>query len=150
MKPFRFRAQAALQLRRREHDQALSFLGRAETALTVAQRRVAEAHEAIRETEKQLNAAMSMPTAQVQLDWYRSWRLRCTVERDQREQQRRARELDVRKASAIVVATHQRVRSLECLHDHLLAEWKRAADLEERKEMDDLATMRFTRRKDDV
>jgi flagellar biosynthesis chaperone FliJ len=47
-----------------------------------------------------------------------------------------------------VATTHQRVRSLERLHDHALAAWRRDAEREDRKTMDGLAATRFTRRKD--
>ena len=150
MRPFRFRAQAALQLRRREHDQALAHLARAESALTLAQHRVDEAASAVRAADDTLTAALGAPSRQAPLEWYRSWRVRCCVERDDRERQYRARETDVHDAMRLVHTTAQRVRSLERLHDHALATWRRAADQEERKTMDAIGTTRFTRRKDDV
>ena len=150
MRPFRFRAQAALQLRRREHDQALAHQARAQTALAAAQDLVDAADRAVREADARLTAMIQTPTSQVQLDWYRSWRVRCRAERERGEEQRQAREVDVREAATRVGTTHQRMRSLERLHDHALAEWRRAADQEEMKLMDALGTARFTRRKDAV
>jgi hypothetical protein len=150
MRPFRFRAQAALQLRRREHDHALAHLARTQTALTAAQDLVDAADLAIREAESRLTDTMRAPTAQVQLDWYRSWRGRCRAERERCEHQRVAREAEMREATKVVSITHQRVRSLERLHDHALTAWRRAADQEELKIMDSLGATRFTRRKDAV
>ena len=150
MRPFRFRAQAALQLRRREHDQALAHQALAQTALASAQDLVDAADRAVREADAGLAAMIQTPTSQVQLDWYRSWRVRCRAERERGEEQRQAREVDVREAAKLVSTTHQRVRSLERLHDHALAAWRRAADKEEMKLMDALGTARFTRRKDAV
>ena len=150
MRPFRFRAQAALQLRRREHDQALAHQALAQTALASAQDLVDAADRAVREADAGLAALIQTPTSQAQLDWYRSWRVRCRAERERGEEQRQAREVDVREAATLVRTTHQRVRSLERLHDHALAAWRRAADQEEMKLMDALGTARFTRRKDAV
>ena len=148
MRPFRFRAQAALQLRQREHEQALAHLARTQAALTLAQHGVDEAEREIQHADSGLRATLVGTTTAQQLDWYRSWRLRWAAERHRREQQRQAREADVKKAVTTVSATHQRVRSLERLHDLALSAWRRDADREERNTMDALATTRFTRRKE--
>jgi flagellar export protein FliJ len=148
MRPFRFRAQAALQLRRREHDQALALLARLQAALIAAQHRVEQADSVIREADEQLRTTARTPTTRLQLDWYRSWRLRWRVERDEREQQAEAQAAQVRDAKQRVALTQKRVRSLERLHDHAFADWQQAADSEERKLIDELATTRYTRRKD--
>lgn len=148
MRPFRFRAQAALQLRRREHDQALALLARSQAALIAAQHRVHQADSAIRDADVQLKTAAGAPTPRLQLDWYRSWRLRWRVERDERERQAEAQAAQVHGAKQRVALTHKRVTSLERLHEHAFAAWEQAAASEERKLIDDLATTRFTRRKD--
>jgi flagellar biosynthesis chaperone FliJ len=150
MRQFRFRADAALQLRRREHDQALAHLARSHSALISAQHDVDAAAREIEEADAAFRATSSGTTIQQHLDWYRSWRLRWAAERHRREQQRRAREADVHGATKIVGVTHQRVRSLERLHELALSAWRREADREERQTMDDLATMRYTRRKDSM
>lgn len=150
MRPFRFRAEAALQLRRREHDQALAHLARAQAALTAAERRVEEADAAIRDAEGQLATALQTAAQQVRLDWYRSWRVRWRVERDERERQSHLRQAEVHGASRRVALTHRRVRSLERLHECALSAWQQAVDAEERKTIDALATTRYTRRKEAV
>jgi flagellar biosynthesis chaperone FliJ len=148
MRPFRFRAQAALQLRRREHDQALAHLGRAQAALVLAQHDLDEAEREIASADKAVRDLLRSPTTEQELAWYRSWRLRWAAERFKRAQARRTREADVQSAMKAVATTHQRVRSLERLHDHALAAWRRDAEREDRKTMDGLAATRFTRRKD--
>jgi hypothetical protein len=150
VRPFRFRAQAALQLRRREHDQAFASLARAQTALIVAQDLLDAADHAAREADARLTSTLQTPTVQVQLDWYRSWRVRCRAGRERCEEQQLAREAEVHEATRLVGTTHQRVRSLERLHDHALAAWRRAADREELKMKDALGSARFTGRKDAV
>ena len=150
MRPFRFRAQAALQLRQREHDHALVHLAQAQGALLRAQRGADEAEFAVREADDRLRDAMRSPTAHTRVEWYRSWRLRCCAERDCRSEHRRACEADVQDAATAVRRAQQRVRSLERLRDLALAAWRRAAGQEEQKTMDALATSRFTKRKDAV
>jgi flagellar biosynthesis chaperone FliJ len=148
MRPFRFRADIALQLRRREHDQALAHLARARAALVAAERAVDEASRTVAEVDAALADASGAATPHGQRLWYQSWRLRWTAERDRRSEQRCTRATELRDAEALVQRTHQRVRSLERLHDLALAAWRRSADQEERKVMDAIATTRFTRRKD--
>jgi flagellar export protein FliJ len=137
-------------LRRREHDHALAHLARARAALTAAQQLVDTAEAAILNAENRLASTLRAPTPHRELDWYRSWRVKCQAERDRCEQQRRDREASVREATQEVAVTQQRLRSLERLHDHALAAWRRAAAQEEMKLMDALATTRFTRREDVV
>jgi flagellar export protein FliJ len=150
MRPFRFRAQAALQLRRREHDQALVSLARAQTAVAIAQRSVEEAEAAVRNVDERLKEATRSPVSGCPLDWYRSWRLRCQADRQLREQHRQACAVELRHATSAAQATQKRVRSLEQLRDDALAAWRQAAAHEEQKTMDALATSRFTRRKEAV
>jgi hypothetical protein len=150
MRPFRFRAQAALQLRRREHDQALAHLARTQNALALAQHGVDEAQREIVHADEALGTKLRSATTEQQIEWYRSWRLRWAAERHRREQQRRAREADVASAMKRVGVTHQRVRSLERLHELARSAWQREALAEERKTMDALAVTRHTRRKDSM
>lgn len=148
MRPFRFRADVALQLRRREHDQALVLQSRAQRALTLAQNAVDEAAAAVAEADARLQQAVQTPPSNVPLDWYRSWRLRCTAERERLAQERQQRAGEMHAATRHVFDTHKRVRSLELLQDSARATWQRAAAQEEQKTMDALAASRFTRRKD--
>ena len=148
MKAFRFRAHAALQLRRREHDQALVVLAQAQTALVLAERGVSEADQALRTADEQLTAALRQGRTDTPLEWYRSWKLRCAAARTRRERERQARETDLQAAAAAAHETHRRVRALERLQEHLLAAWRRAAAQEEQKTIDALAASRFVRRKD--
>jgi flagellar biosynthesis chaperone FliJ len=150
MRPFRFRADAALQLRRREHDQALVHLARAQTALAAAEHAVAGALDAMRAAAEGLATAMRAPAGNAPIEWYRSWRVRCAAEHDVLVRRRSEREGDVERAARAVTVTHKRVRSLELLHDNALAAWHRDAAAEERKTMDALAGSRFIQRKECV
>lgn len=146
MKPFRFRADVALQLRRREHDRALVTLAQAQAALTAALESVEQADQAIRDADLRLQEAMRVPDPNTPLSWYQSWRLRVRSDRRQCEERFQAREKDLRLASANVTRSHQRVQSLERLHDLALAQWQRETERIEQKTMDELAALRYTRR----
>jgi flagellar export protein FliJ len=148
MRPFRFRAQAALQLRRREHDQALVHLARVQNAQAAAARAVDGANLAMRDAETRLAAAVTSPSPAAPIDWYRSWRVRCAADCAQRQQQLRDCEARMQEATHAVTETYKRVRSLERLHDKTLAVWQSAARQEEQKTMDELAASKFVRRKD--
>lgn len=151
MRSFKFRAQAAIQVRRREHDQALVRLAQAQAALEVAERSLEEADRALNEADNHLRAAMQAPVSQAPLEWYRSWRVRRSGEWQQCERFCRAREIDVEQATMHVNTTRLRVRSLERLHEIALVSWRREAHLDDQKTMDALAALRFTRRgKDSV
>lgn len=150
MRRFRFRAQAALDLRRREHDRALVILAQAQTAVSAAAAAVLRADAAVRRAESELAAAMQSAPGQLPLDWYRSWRLRCVADRAQHEQHQRACEADVQRAADAAAEIRRKVRSLERLHDNSLAAWRVAAQQEEQKTMDALAAVNFVRRKEAV
>ena len=146
MRPFRFRARAALQLRQRQHDDALAGLARAQVDLARAVKRVDDAGRAVKEADERFRAALGGADAGVPLDWHRSWRMRLASDRQRCEAECRAREADVSRAAAHVASTRQRVRSLERLHDNALAAWRQALAQEEQKTMDSLAALRFTNR----
>jgi flagellar export protein FliJ len=150
MRPFRFRARAALQLRQREHDEALASLARAQAELARARRRVDDAGAALRAADERFRSALGAPDPETPLDWHRSWRVGLTADRQRCEAECRVREADVTQASTHAASTRQRVRSLERLHDNALAAWNQALQHEEQKTMDSLATLRFTNRKDSM
>ena len=146
MRPFRFRAEAALQLRRREHDRALVMLARAQAALNAAEQGVDEADQAVADADRQLTQALQTPDPQLPLGWYRSWRVRVREDRRTAEARRDARDKDVRAAAAEVSRSRQRVHSLERLRELALAAWERDSRRLDQGTMDALATVRFTRR----
>ena len=145
MRPFRFRAEAALQLRRREHDRALVMLARAQAALIAAEQGVEAAAKAVDDADRGLQQAMQTPSPQLPLGWYRSWRLKVRDDHRAAEARRDARDKDVREATAEVSRSRQRVRSLERLRELALAAWERESRRSEQRTMDSLAAMRFAR-----
>ena len=143
MRPFRFRAEAALQMRRREHDRALVMLARAQAALVAAEQGVEAAANAVDDADRGLQQAMQTPSPQLPLGWYRSWRLKVRDDHRAAEARRDARDKDMREATAEVSRSRQRVRSLERLRELDLAAWQRESRRSEQRTMDSLAALRF-------
>ena len=149
MRPFRFRAQAALDFRRRQYDKALLQQASARRALDAADQAFEEAGRVIRAAELQLGDAMRAPLAHSQIEWHRAWRGRCAGDQARWERQRDEHRLDVQRKTELVMTAYRRVRSLERLRDLAIVAWNRASQQEERKTMDALAASRIVQRKED-
>jgi hypothetical protein len=144
MRPFKFRAQAALELRRREHDETLRRRAAAEAALVAADRAVEAAEEVIAAADLERAALMQGAVVEyARVQWHQAWRIRCIEEKTQLQARRAQRDQELQLATLDVSQTHRRVRSLERLREHAVAAWTLATQQEERKTMDALAASRF-------
>ena len=143
MTKFRFRAQAALDLRMREHDVARRALAAAELAHRGALAALDEATLAVGQAGAQAAEAMTTSDSGPQLEWYRSWIVGLRNQRATRAAEVTRRERDVTKARAACIATKQRLDALERLRDDARHAWERAMLAKEQRELDALATMRF-------
>jgi flagellar export protein FliJ len=148
MRPFKFRALAALHLRRREHDRALAALAAAQTGLVTARQALDETTARLAHADGDFEKVLRADVPGHMVPWYRSWSVRLQQARDACDARRRVAELDVERAEALVAEARQKVQSLERLHDLALAAWEREAQREDQKLMDALATVRFTRREE--
>jgi flagellar export protein FliJ len=143
-KRFRFRAQAALDLRQREYDAARRVLAKAEADLREAERLSREATQCADQARAQCAARMQEPGGLVQQQWYRSWILKLDRDRALAAKAAAARASDVARAATECTRSRQRVESLERFKEKALREWERETLAEEQKHIDALATMRFT------
>jgi flagellar export protein FliJ len=143
MARFRFRAQAALDLRIREHDVARRALAAADLAHRGALAALDEATLAVAQAGVQASAAMSTSGAGLQLEWYRSWITGLRNQRATRTAEVTRRERDLTKARAASITAKQRLDALERLRDDARQAWERAMLAKEQREIDALATMRF-------
>ena len=143
MAEFRFRAQAALDLRRKQEDAAAAALALAEAAFQqiVDQQAalVAERQAAMTERIAQQRVGMAAGT----LEWHWNWinGLAATCERLGREVE--VRRLAVGQAERLWREARHRRLVIERLRDRLL---RRHLDAEQRKDMknvDELARLRF-------
>jgi flagellar export protein FliJ len=141
---FRFRAQAALDLRRRELATAQANLAKAERDRDAARDGVARATVAVTEAQQAAAAHIGNRHSANDLEWYRFWILRLDHERRAAGTRLQAREADVLKASAACLRAKQRCESLERLREKALGAHHAKEAEAERKLIDELATRRFT------
>jgi flagellar export protein FliJ len=142
MQPFVFRAQAAIDLRQREFDDARRVLARASLDLRAAHDVWSEARERQTEARNAWAREMTRTIDPARAQWYRFWIVRLEHEQDVCAKAVAAREREVALATAVCNATRQRLEALERFRDKALQAWERAAAADEQKQIDVLATLR--------
>ena len=140
---FRFRAAAALDVRRTQEDAARLALAKAETERDVARQRTNDARAEVRQDGERLVAVQLAGAESWRVLWHRAW-----IERQRREVAARAREAESRATEAAQAQQAaqdavKRRRVLERLRDRALRKHRRAADQQHVREMNELATLRF-------
>jgi flagellar biosynthesis chaperone FliJ len=140
---FRFRAAAALDVRRKQEDAARLVAAEAETARETARQRAEDARSAALADGERLVAAQSAGVEAWRVQWHRAW-----IEQQRREAIARAGEAEKRTAEAAVAQravqeAFKRRRVLERLRDRASRKFRRAADQQHVREMNELATLRF-------
>lgn len=143
MRPFRFRAQAALDLRRREHDDAMRAYGQTERDLVAARAVRQEADMRLSAARTMHTTALGTSDSQSDLQWYRFWILRLEQERRTGTARMLACEEKHLAARAACQRTRQRLESLERLKDKTRTAYDRAVDADAQKQNDAVGTMRF-------
>jgi len=142
VRPFRFRAHAAIDLRQREYDEARRVLAHASLDLRAAQDVQGEAEGRITAAREQSACEMRGTIDTARWQWHQSWILRLEHERAVCAANVAARERDVARASGAAVKARQRLEALERFRDKARLAWERAAASEEQKQIDALATLR--------
>ena len=140
---FRFRAAAALDVRRTQEDAARLASANADTELDHARQRTAEARAEARQDAERLVEVQLAGAESWRVQWHRTW-----IDRQRREVTVRAREADVRATEAVQAQQAaqeavKRRRVLERLRDRAWRKHRRAADQQHVREMNELATLRF-------
>jgi flagellar export protein FliJ len=143
MAPFRFRAGAALDLRRRQEDAAAAVLGQAEARFHELSSELiaAEAHRTRALADQAAQAMRGIDVAT--LFWHRNWiiRLRATV--DDVNVRMRAQSIKVHEARRAWQVARQRRLVLDRLRERALARYRADEQRIELKDMDELARIRF-------
>ena len=140
---FRFRAQAALDLRTRELEVAQRDLARAETDRDLARRRVGAATDAVARARATASEAQRTATDCTALQWYQFWITRLDHERTAHETTLTAREEAVRRATDTCMRARQRRESLARFREKAQLGYEAAEAAAERKLIDELATRRY-------
>lgn len=143
MRPFRFRAAAALDLRRQEEESARLQLAQAHTLLQQANQRVVDADHGTAEAVAELSTTQAGGTEAWRISWHQSWIRRRRLEA---EACRRAVTVSAAlagRAAASVSIAHQNRRVLERLRERALARHRHTADRHAADEMNQLANLRY-------
>jgi flagellar export protein FliJ len=145
VRPFVFRAQAALDLRRRRDDEAKRELASANAAMADAQAAldasVADRERALRSARDAHAASSDVAT----IEWYRNWIVRQRREVTQREEVLTSRRDDAHAARDRATRTHMDVRVLEKLYERARRTYDAGVRREEQKAIDWLAVLRSYR-----
>jgi flagellar export protein FliJ len=142
MTRFRFRAQAAIERRRREYDDARRVLARAALDLRAAEEVRDRSAARLDDAREQCTRAMAGAVDTAQWQWHQSWILRLEHERAVCAADVAARAREVARASAAALEAQRRLEALERFRDKARRAWDRAAAAEEQKQIDVLATLR--------
>ena len=139
---FTFRAQPALDVRKRELDARRRELATAEWELRAARQLFTEAEQTLRDAHDRARVTLQHAGIE-QYVWHRVW-----IDRVERAKAAHAvtvaqRQDDVAKAAASCRKAKQRVDAMEKLKEKALDAWEHETRLREQRELDALATMRF-------
>ena len=150
MRPFRFRPQAALDLRIKQEEQALGVLALAQTAFAAATVRTTAAIERASAAADAFAAAQREGVNGTLIGWHRSWIVKQRLELDARRREVAVSAAGVEGATASVRAAHQRRRTLERLRERAGRKYEHDVQHEATKDMTLLAGLRYlTRTADD-
>lgn len=143
MPAFRFRAQAALDLRRRQFDAARRELAMAEQVRDSVRTRVERAEAAVVAARAAGSARAHQAGTITDWHWYRFWILRLEHERAAEGAVLAAKESLVEASRLACVRAKQRCESLERFRARARQSFDAAEAAAERKLVDELATRRF-------
>jgi flagellar export protein FliJ len=144
VKAFRFRVQAALDLRTRELGVAQRELAHVETLRAAARERLARGADALARARDTMAERMRDPGAGPPLEWYRFWMLGLDDERAACAKGLEACDAAVRRAAEDCRQARLRRESLDRLRQRLHRRHTDAQTAEERKLLDELGARRHT------
>ncbi len=146
MRAFRFRAAAALELRRKEEESARLRLARAQTDLQHAEQRVLDADRAAVQAAEHLTTAQSGGTEAWRIGWHQSWIRRQRLEAEACRRTVAVSATIAERTAASVSIAHQKRRVLERLRERAWQRHRQAADRHATNEMNQLANLRYLAR----
>ena len=146
MRPFKFRAQAALDLRKRQDDEAQQNLADATRARLLAETSVEVASAAVDESMQDArNALQSVASGDLHV-WHRNWivsrKQELAVRREALAKSRAAEQLAQQRAQD----ARRAVRSLERWFERVWRRHDQAQQRVERRELDEMGALRYVAR----
>jgi flagellar protein FliJ len=146
MRPFRFRADAALAVRRRQEEDARRAVLMARAAMQTAEQHVTGALAALTEADRRGREAFQTTVGVEALIWQGNWIAGLEREVARAREALEERRIDERRAAEIAQHARMQVRVLEKLKDRAWRDWQLAARREEQKALDELGSLRFAAR----
>lgn len=144
MARFAFRLQAALDLRKRQEDEARVALAHAETRKRDAERERDAALAALAASMSRGREADSRPGDLTERVWYRNWILGQRREVERRQRRVDASGEEVRQATARAQQAYRKRRMLEKLRERAVTTFDQVERREEQKALNDLGTLRHS------
>ena len=143
MRPFRFRAAAALDVRVKEEDAAAAALARAEARFSALREtwQLAVARRA--SATDGAEAAERAGTTSHAIVWHRNWIVSLAAQAEERRQEMNRQDAVAAKARQAWFVARRRRLMLERLRDRALARHRAAERHAEMKQIDELARMRY-------
>ena len=146
MKRFQFRAAKVLDLRQRQHQQALAALAIVQRQRDLAVEAVTAAELAVTRAQEEFRACLVAGGATAVFERHRNWIGKLQAGAESCRRQLAQQELEVERAAADVRRTHRQSRVLERLRDKALQTYQDESDRLAGIEMDQLAVIQYARR----
>jgi flagellar export protein FliJ len=146
MRPFKFRAEAALDIRRKHDEAAQRALALARMATRTARDVLSCALERIESASRDTAKAWEASGTIDRLIWQRNWMVGLERDASRARQALADRETEERRAAEIAQHARMQVRVLERLRERTWRAWQLEARRVEQKAIDELAGLRFAAR----
>ncbi len=143
MSDFRFRAAAALDLRRKQETDAATALARAEAELRASEQQVTDVDTARRAAQQQLVSVERHGSDVVTISWHRNWIVRLSNDLTERRRQLQLVAAAAREAEQRWRQARQRRLALERMQERALRRFKQDQLRQEMKVIDELARLRY-------
>jgi flagellar protein FliJ len=145
MPPFRFRLQAVLDWRGRQHEEVLRLLAVARQALAASEADALRAREQLASSRDRTRVAEAGGCDQATRSWHWNWIVRCEADVTRADAVVTARRADADNAAGAVAEARKRLRPLEKLRDRARQQHADDERRIEQKALDALAVTRYVR-----
>ena len=143
MRPFRFRAASALELRKKQEDQARLALGHAQKVAALTAARLETALGQVAESGVRLAGVQAQGAPAWLIGWHRSWIVKQSRDVDVCRREAGIAAAAAAQAGDVVREAHKKRRVLERLRERLSARHAREIERQDLQHMNELAGLRY-------